>query len=327
MTDCPADPKPANSDAGHAPVLVREAVTALAPERGGVFVDATFGRGGHTRALLDAAPADARVIALDQDPDAARAAEVYAQSESRLRFESANFADLTEVIANHAPARGVDGILFDLGVSSPQLTSAERGFSLRYPGPLDMRMNPALGQSLADWLDRVDSATLAAVIRRYGDEAQARRIADTVVAKRAAGRINDSGELAAAVAEAVPAPVARGRATHPATKTFNALRVFINDELGALQRGLDAAVRALAVDGRLAVISFQSQEDRIVKRALRHQADPPQPPVPMADRTLPALELIGKPIAPDANEVSANPRARSAIMRSARRTQHAVVES
>lgn len=316
------DPTRAGS---HVPVLADEVIAALAPETGGVFVDATFGRGGHARALLNATPAGARLIAMDQDPDAGEPARMYAENEPRFDFSASNFADLGRVLADKAPARGVDGILFDLGVSSPQLTSAERGFSLSYPGPLDMRMNPAVGESLASWLDRVDAATLASVIQRYGDETQARRIARAVKSAWAAGDITDSGRLAAVVASAVPAKVARGRASHPATKTFNALRVFINDELGALEAGLYAAIRALAPAGRLAVISFQSQEDRIAKRALRHQARPPQPPVPMAKEVPPALEQIGKPVTPSETETAANPRARSAIMRVARRTEHPVV--
>lgn len=313
-------------DDSHVPVLLDEAVAALAPAAGGVFVDATFGRGGHAHALLSAAPANTCLIAVDQDPDAAPSAHALTRGDPRLEFVAASFSELGDVLAPRAPAGGIDGVLFDLGVSSPQLTSPERGFSFSHAGPLDMRMNPAVGEPLAEWLDRVDSKTLAGVIRRYGDESQARRIAEAILASRAAGELTDSGRLAAVIADAVPAAVARRRATHPATKTFNALRVFINDELGALAAGLNAAIHALAPGGRLVVISFQSAEDRLVKRALRHQAQPPQPPLPMADEVPPALELIGKPVTPGNAELAANPRARSAIMRIARRTHQPVIE-
>ncbi len=325
MTDPSSGERATRYNKGHVPVMATAAISALAPERGGLFVDATYGRGGHAHALLDSLPADARVIALDQDPDAAAVAAQHVQDDPRLVFEPANFADLDAVLGRLGLGCGVNGVLFDLGVSSPQLTSAERGFSLRYPGPLDMRMNPGVGQPLAEWLARVDIATLARVIRRYGDESQADRIARAIIAARNAGRLRDSGDLANVVAEAVPARVARGRSTHPATKTFNALRVQINDELGALKTGLDAAIRALLPGGRLVVISFQSQEDRLVKRALRDQAKPRQAPLPMADEVPPSLELLGKPIKPDDTEIAANSRARSAIMRIARRTEYPVI--
>lgn len=310
----------------HVPVMLDEAMAALAPTAGGVFVDATFGRGGHARALLSAAPANSHLLAIDKDPDAMPSALALAEDDSRLEFVAASFSELGDILKTRALIGGVDGVLFDLGVSSPQLASSERGFSFTHPGPLDMRMNPAIGEPLSAWLDRVDSRTLAGVIRRYGDESQARRIAEAILASRAAGELTDSGRLAAVIADAVPAAVARRRATHPATKTFNALRVFINDELGALATGLEVAVRALAPGGRLVVISFQSAEDRLVKRALRHQAQPPQPPLPMVDEIPPALELIGRPVTPGGVELEANPRARSAIMRIARRTHQPVIE-
>lgn len=308
------------ADIEHQPVLCEAALDALALRPNGVYIDATFGRGGHSAAILERLDATARLFAIDQDPDAERAAGVLAAGDARLSFVRASFGDLGEHLGRLGLYGQVDGILFDLGVSSPQFDVAERGFSFRHAGPLDMRMNPEAGQPLADWLASARHGDIARVIKTLGEEPMAGRIASAIVAARDAGRLSDTADLAAVIKAAVPAKVAAGKRIHPATRTFQAFRMHINDELGALDRGLSAALSALAPGGRLAVISFHSLEDRRVKRFMRHQAKPPQPKLPMAPEIEPALRLIGKPITADSAEIEANPRARSAIMRVAERT-------
>ncbi|MES1926108.1 16S rRNA (cytosine(1402)-N(4))-methyltransferase RsmH [Salinisphaera sp. T31B1] len=306
--------------AEHQPVLLDAALAALAPRPDGLYVDATFGRGGHTRALLGAVGARARVIAFDQDPDAAAHGEALAAADSRFTFVRASFAELGERLGALGLAGHVDGLLFDLGVSSPQFDVAGRGFSFRHAGPLDMRMNPDAGEPLANWLNRASHGEIASVIKRYGEEPFAGRIAGAIVDARDTAPITDTVTLAELVRGAIPARVAAGKRVHPATRTFQALRMHINDELGALDAALEASLDALAPGGRLAVISFHSLEDRRVKRFMRHQARPPAPPVPMAAAPAPALTLVGRALRADAAETRTNPRARSAIMRVAERT-------
>lgn len=310
--------------AEHQPVLLEAALAALAVRPDGVYVDATFGRGGHAAAILGALGDTGRLIAVDQDPDAQRHAEALAATDARFEFAPASFAALAAVLAERG-IDGVDGVLFDLGVSSPQFDVAGRGFSFRHAGPLDMRMDPRAGRPLSAWLARASHGEIARVIKTLGEEPMAGRIAAAIIAARDASRLDDTAALAAVIKDAVPARVAAGKRVHPATRTFQALRMHVNEELGALDAGLTAGLSALAPGARMLVISFHSLEDRRVKRFFRHQAQPPQPAVPMAPAVEPALRLIGKPVTADETERAANTRARSAIMRVAERTTAAEV--
>ena len=301
---------------GHIPVMAPEVVAAIGPRPGGRYVDATFGRGGYSRALLASAPC--RVLALDCDPAAESAAAALGQDcGDRFRFRRARFSEMEGIAVDEtfAPA---DGIAFDLGVSSAQLDEPARGFSFA-PGPLDMRMSGE-GPSAADLVASLDEGRLADLIRRYGEEPRARRVARAIAAARCEEPIRTTDRLAAIVARAVPAD---GR-IHPATRTFQALRIAVNDELGELDRGLAAAERLLAPGGRLAVVSFHSLEDRAVKRFLRERSgNSPgesrhRPPKLLAQRVSFRL-LHRRATRPGAAEVAANPRARSARLRAAER--------
>ena len=306
--------------AEHQPVLLDAALAGLSLRADGVYVDATFGRGGHSGAILSQLGAQGRLIAFDQDPDAEAHARELAAVDSRLTFVRASFAEMAERVEALGLMGRIDGVLFDLGVSSPQFDVAERGFSFRHAGPLDMRMNPDAGEPLSGWLHRASHGEIASVIKRYGEEPMAGRIAAAIVDARAKAPIADTRQLADIVAGAIPARVQAGKRIHPATRTFQAFRLHINDELEALDRALEGAFDVLATGGRLAVISFHSLEDRRVKRFIRHQARPPAPPVPMAPAVDPALREIGKPVRAGADELALNARARSAILRVAERT-------
>jgi 16S rRNA (cytosine1402-N4)-methyltransferase len=314
----------------HTPVMTSEVVGLLAPLGSGVVVDATFGGGGHSASLLAAAPR-LRILAVDRDPDATARVPV----DTRVRAVTANFAHLGRLLADPETRRWIDepagrglageahrggrpvGALFDLGVSSHQLDAAHRGFSYRRAGPLDMRMGPA-ERSAADIVNGVDRDELARVIRRYGEERFAGRIADAIVAARP---IDDTARLADVVAGAVPARARR--AGHPARRTFQAIRIAVNDELDALAGGLDAAIDAIAGGGRIVVIAYHSLEDRIVKRRLiagsRGCVCPPELPMCVCDTTAELRLLTRKPLRPGIEEIAANPRARSAVLRAAER--------
>lgn len=307
---------------GHAPVLLDAAIAALRPVPGGRYLDCTFGGGGHTRALLAATTPAGRVIALDADPHAAdRAAALARELDAidRLTFINANFGELAALATEHHWPL-FDGILFDLGLSSFQLDAAERGFAFRLEGPLDMRFDPARGASAADLVNTLSEQDLANLIRRFGEEPHARRIARAIVAARGTHPIVQTTELAEIVSDATGGR--RGQRVHPATRTFQALRIAVNEELVVLARGVEAAIDALADGGRLAIISFHSLEDRIVKRAFAAAAAtcvcPPEQPVCTCD-TVPRLRLVGRPIRPDAAELARNPRSRSATLRVAER--------
>jgi 16S rRNA (cytosine1402-N4)-methyltransferase len=299
----------------HVPVLLNEVVDALQPRNGGRYVDGTFGAGGYTAAMLDRA--DCRVIAIDRDPDAIaagrRLAERYAP---RLRLIEGRFGDMAELLSAEG-VDDVDGVTLDLGVSSMQFDQAERGFSFRASGPLDMRMEKT-GPSAADLVNEADEAELADIIWRYGEERRSRRVAKAIVEARRHKRIETTGELAEIVRRAV-GPQGRDE-SDPATRTFQALRIAVNDELGELERGLAAAEQVLAPGGRLAVVSFHSLEDRAVKDFVRSRAGrtphPSRHAPPRADGGAPVLrDLTRKPLAPSAAEIAANPRARSARLR------------
>jgi len=311
-----------NSDTGaHAPVLAREAVDALVTDPAGIYVDATFGRGGHARLILERLTAAGRLIALDRDPAARVAA--HAWQDPRFEFVQCEFSRLGQVLAGRSITR-INGLLADLGVSSPQIDDAQRGFSLRGDGPLDMRMNPEQGLSAAQWLAQVDVIELKRVLREYGDERFAAPVAKAIVARRENGQpLLRTADLAAVVAGAIPFKSRKDALQHPATRTFQAIRIFLNQELAEIAMMLDAALAALAPGARLAVISFHSLEDRIVKRFIDAQAHPERAygrlPLREAQLPRPRLRALGRIVA-GAPELEANPRARSAHLRVAERT-------
>jgi 16S rRNA (cytosine1402-N4)-methyltransferase len=303
----------------HTPVLAAEALEGLALEADGYYVDATFGRGGHSALILQALGREGRLLALDRDPQAIAAGRRRFADEMRLTLVHASFADLATLVPAHAQARACRGVLFDLGVSSPQLDDPQRGFSFRADGPLDMRMDPTRGEPVAAWLARASVDEIRQVIATFGEERFARRVAQAIVARRRARALASTGELAALVSVAVRT---REPGKHPATRTFQALRMFINDELGQLERGLAGALAVLAPGGRLAVISFHSVEDRAVKRFMQRASQPDValrrlPVLPAHAR--PLLKLIGRKIRPGEAERTRNPRARSAVLRVAER--------
>jgi len=299
-------------------------VAALALKPPGVYVDATFGRGGHSRRILTRLDARGRLIALDRDPAAEAVARAW--SDARFRFHRAQFSELPQILDAERIGK-VDGVLLDLGVSSPQIDDPHRGFSLRADGPLDMRMDPTRGTSAADWLAAVTEHELRRVIADYGEERFAQQIARAIVAARAHEPLVRTRQLAAIVAKAVRARGRSDRSQDPATRTFQALRIHINQELTELSLALERVLPRLAIGGRLAVISFHSLEDRLVKQFLRKHAEPyggdaRVARLPIATRALPVppLRLVGRAIRPGADEIAANPRSRSARLRIAERT-------
>lgn len=306
------------SAGGHVTVMLEEAVEALAPRPDGIYIDATFGRGGHTRALLARLAAGGRVLALDRDPAAVQAGQALA--EPRLTLVHAAFGELAAVAAAHGVVHA-DGVLFDLGVSSPQLDDPARGMSFRHDAPLDMRMDTSRGETAAQWLMRAELNEIEEVMREYGEERFAHAVAKALVAARAANPVTTTGQFAAIVAGAVRT---REPGQHPATRCFQAVRIFVNQELEELSLALPQALKLLAAHARLVVISFHSLEDRIVKRFMRDAARPPQLPrrLPLraAELPQPPLALVGGPRRPSEAEVAANPRARSAILRVAERS-------
>jgi 16S rRNA (cytosine1402-N4)-methyltransferase len=296
-------------------VLVDEALAALALEAGGYYVDATFGRGGHTAQILQAVGNHGRVLATDRDPQAISAGRHRFANEVRLALVHASFADLSTLVPAHAHGQPCRGVLFDLGVSSPQLDDPDRGFSFRADGPLDMRMDPTHGEPVSAWLARAGVDEIREVIATLGEERFARRVAQAIAEGRRERPITRTAELAAIVSKAVRT---REPGKHPATRTFQALRMFINDELGQLEKGLAAALEFLAPGGRLAVISFHSLEDRQVKQFMkRHsEVDPAFIDLPVLPPDAePRLKLVGRKRRAVAAEVQSNPRARSALLR------------
>jgi len=305
----------------HAPVLLEEVLQALNVRGDGVYVDATYGRGGHAAEILRRLGPDGRLLALDRDPEACAAARARFSGDGRFQITRGPFSMLETVIEGQGLSGRVDGVLFDLGVSSPQFDDPRRGFSFRQDAPLDMRMDPESGFSAAHWIVRADEAEIARVLREYGEERFARRIARAVVRERAIAPVATTRRLAEIVARAVPT---REVGQHPATRTFQAIRIHINRELEELEAALPRAVSVLAPGGRLAVISFHSLEDRMVKRFLRIEARgaelPPDLPVRQTHFRV-RLKIIGKPVRPGARELGLNPRARSAVLRVAERTE------
>jgi 16S rRNA (cytosine1402-N4)-methyltransferase len=305
---------------GHVPVLLEEAVAALNLAPGAVIVDGTFGGGGHARVILDHIKPGGRLIAFDRDAEAAQRAELLAREfPDAMTFVHASFATMRDTL-NTLGIESVAGILLDLGLSSLQLADAERGFAFSADGPLDMRFDQTRGESAAQLIGRATEQELTELLWRYSDERNARRIARAIMRARAAAPITMTGQLAEIVSRAIGGR--RGAPTHPATQTFQALRIAVNDELGELERGLQAVLESLAPSGRLVVIAFHSLEDRLVKQFLALEARgcvcPPELPVCVCGR-LPRVRLVGRAVRATPSEIAANPRARSAIMRVAER--------
>ncbi len=299
---------------GHVPVLLREVLHYLQPRAGGIYIDATIGGGGHAEAILEASAPDGRLLGLDADPDALeRSRRRLHRFGRRVVLVHANFDRLQPIAERHGfvPA---DGVLMDLGVSWDQLADPARGFSFLRPGPLDMRMDPSLPHTAADLVNTLDEEDLARLIRAYGEEPRARRIARAIVRARP---IATTTELADLVARVVPRRP--GQRLHPATRVFQALRIAVNDELGALERALPQALAVLRPGGRLAVITFHSLEDRIVKHFFRRESQdcicPPRQPVCTCGHKAQVRILTRRPVVPTQEEVQANPRARSAKLR------------
>jgi 16S rRNA (cytosine1402-N4)-methyltransferase len=303
------------SEFEHRPVLLEETLKALDIQRDGLYVDCTFGRGGHAARILQALGPTGRLLALDKDPHAVAVAREQFANEPRFMIEQGSFTRLEFCVAEQGWLSSVDGVLLDLGVSSPQLDDAERGFSFRRDGELDMRMDPSSGMSAAQWLKTVKEQELAQVFREYGEERYAKRIARAVVKARETQPITRTKQLAEIIAQAHPR---WEKGKDPATRCFQAIRIFINSELDELRTVLPQAVNCLKIGGRLAVISFHSLEDRIVKRFIREQCRgdefPPGLPVTQA-MIQPHLRSVGKAIHPGAQEVEENPRARSSVLR------------
>ncbi len=304
----------------HHPVMLEEALHALAPRAGGLYVDGTYGRGGHTAALLSALDESASVWLVDRDPSAVAKARQRHGDDPRCHILQSNFADLGQHLRAAGLSGRVSGILLDLGVSSPQLDEAERGFSFMHEGPLDMRMDNSAGQTAADWLSVVDESELVRVLRLYGEERYARRIARAICAARDEGHLpTTTTGLAALIAAAVPRSEP---GKHPATRSFQAIRIQLNDELGSLERLLDDICDLLGPEGRLVVISFHSLEDRRVKRFIHRNSQVGELPpgagvVPPSMR--PRLRRVGRRCRASAEELRRNPRARSATLRVAER--------
>lgn len=309
-----------SSSSGHLPVMLTEAVEALHVRAGGFYVDGTFGGGGHSARIAATAGSAGAILAFDRDPDAAARVDALGHAvDAQIIFVNAPFSEM----AAEAEIRRfdpVDGILLDLGLSSLQIDDPDRGFSFLREGPLDMRMDPATGEPASELLERLDESALTQILFDFGEERQARRIARAIVTERAERPIVTTKRLAEIVERTIGRPP--GSRIHPATRTFQALRIAVNDELGELERGLNAAIEILAPGGRLVVISFHSLEDRIVKQFIAREVKgcicPPEQPVCTCGRE-PRLRAIGRAQRPGDAEIEANPRARSAIMRVAER--------
>jgi len=304
-----------NSHSEHLPVLLNETITALDVKADGFYVDGTFGRGGHARKVLAQLSEHGRLLGLDKDPQAIAEGQQLSQDDPRFSIEQCSFADLATPINARLWQNKVDGILLDIGVSSPQIDQADRGFSFQKDGPLDMRMNPNAGISAAEWLATAKVEDITFVIKTLGEEKFGKRIANAIVETREHTPITSTTQLAKLVDKAMPF---REKNKHPATRTFQAIRIYINNELDDLKTGLEQSLDVLAVGGRLAVITFHSLEDRIVKRYFRDEArgdDLPSNFPIRADELNPSVKLIGKAIKAGDAELGMNPRARSAVLR------------
>ncbi|MFN8754421.1 MAG: 16S rRNA (cytosine(1402)-N(4))-methyltransferase RsmH [Burkholderiales bacterium] len=305
------------NEPAHVTVLLDEAVSALRIKPQGTYVDCTFGRGGHSRAILKQLGENGRLIAIDRDVDAVHACDI---KDKRFELHHGAMSELSDVLES-AGVEAVDGVLADLGVSSPQLDDAQRGFSFRFDAPLDMRMDQSRGETVAAWLAKAEEKEIGEVIWRYGEERFARQIARKIVAARSGGGLRTTGELAKLVGETVRT---REPGFNPATRTFQALRIFINQELEEVEAMLPQAVKCLSAGGRLVVLSFHSLEDRIVKyfmqKAAKKDSLPADFPIRANEIDESTLRLIGRAVRASDAEIAANPRARSVVMRVAERT-------
>ncbi|MCL6379008.1 16S rRNA (cytosine(1402)-N(4))-methyltransferase [Pectobacterium brasiliense] len=305
----------------HTTVLLDEAVNGLNIRSGGIYIDGTFGRGGHSRLILSQLGPEGRLLAIDRDPQAIEAAK--AIDDPRFSIIHGPFSAMAEYVAELGLTGQIDGVLLDLGVSSPQLDDPERGFSFMRDGPLDMRMDPTRGLSAAEWLMKAEADDIVWVLKTFGEERFAKRIARAIVERNRLDPMTRTKELAELIAAASPI---REKHKHPATRSFQAIRIYINSELEEIERALEGALSVLAQQGRLSVISFHSLEDRIVKRFIRHQSRGPQVPagLPLTEEQLRSqggqtLKAVGKKLMPSEAEVAENPRARSSVLRFAER--------
>ncbi|GKW17085.1 ribosomal RNA small subunit methyltransferase H [Pectobacterium carotovorum subsp. carotovorum] len=305
----------------HTTVLLDEAVNGLNIRSGGIYIDGTFGRGGHSRLILSHLGPEGRLLAIDRDPQAIEAA--MAIDDPRFSIIHGPFSAIAEYVAELGLTGQIDGVLLDLGVSSPQLDDPERGFSFMRDGPLDMRMDPTRGLSAAEWLMKAEADDIVWVLKTFGEERFAKRIARAIVERNRLDPMTRTKELAELIAAASPI---REKHKHPATRSFQAIRIYINSELEEIERALEGALSVLAPQGRLSVISFHSLEDRIVKRFIRHQSRGPQVPagLPLTEEQLRSqggqtLKAVGKKLMPSEAEVAENPRARSSVLRFAER--------
>ncbi|UUE37048.1 16S rRNA (cytosine(1402)-N(4))-methyltransferase RsmH [Pectobacterium aroidearum] len=305
----------------HTTVLLDEAVNGLNIHSGGIYIDGTFGRGGHSRLILSQLGPEGRLLAIDRDPQAIEAAK--AIDDPRFSIIHGPFSAMAEYVAELGLTGQIDGVLLDLGVSSPQLDDPERGFSFMRDGPLDMRMDPTRGLSAAEWLMKAEADDIVWVLKTFGEERFAKRIARAIVERNRTEPMTRTKELAELIAAASPV---REKHKHPATRSFQAIRIYINSELEEIERALEGALSVLAPQGRLSVISFHSLEDRIVKRFIRHQSRGPQVPagLPLTEEQLRSqggqtLKAVGKKLMPSEAEVAENPRARSSVLRFAER--------
>lgn len=302
----------------HTPVLLDEAICALNIKANGTYLDVTYGRGGHSRAIIERLSSEGRLYIMDRDPEAIDHANRHFFNDPRVQINKSAFSDFPSHIKDNVR---FDGVLADLGLSSPQLDNPERGFGFHRPGPLDMRMDTEQGENACQWLARAKQSDIRRVLYEFGEEQQAGRIAKAIVQRRQTKSLETTSELADLVSATVPGPE---RGKHPATKTFQAIRIYLNAELDQLGRFLEQIIRYLETAGRLVIISFHSLEDRIVKRFIREQSRGDGFPVDLpitADQLQPRLKTLGKPIRPNPREVDANRRARSAVMRIAERTE------
>ncbi|GKW41302.1 16S rRNA (cytosine(1402)-N(4))-methyltransferase RsmH [Pectobacterium parvum] len=305
----------------HTTVLLDEAVNGLNIRSGGIYIDGTFGRGGHSRLILSQLGPEGRLLAIDRDPQAIEAAK--AIDDPRFSIIHGPFSAMAEYVAELGLTGKIDGVLLDLGVSSPQLDDPKRGFSFMRDGPLDMRMDPTRGLSAAEWLMKAEADDIVWVLKTFGEERFAKRIARAIVERNRLDPMTRTKELAELIAAASPF---REKHKHPATRSFQAIRIYINSELEEIERALEGALSVLAPQGRLSVISFHSLEDRIVKRFIRHQSRGPQVPagLPLTEEQLRSqggqtLKAVGKKLMPSEAEVAENPRARSSVLRFAER--------
>ncbi|GLS82190.1 16S rRNA (cytosine(1402)-N(4))-methyltransferase RsmH [Paraferrimonas haliotis] len=308
------------NETAHITVLLEEAVTGLAIKPDGIYVDGTFGRGGHSREILSRLGSNGRLIAIDRDPRAIKAAEQFAE-DPRFQIVHGGFGQLAQYIEKLGLTGQIDGVLLDLGVSSPQLDDAARGFSFMRDGPLDMRMDDTQGETAAQWLQRAEAEDIAWVLKTYGEERFAKKIARAIVQDRELEPFRTTKQLADLIGRLVRS---KDRNKHPATRSFQGIRIYINSELEQIDQALEGALKVLAVDGRLSVISFHSLEDRMVKRFIRRhsQGDPVPDGLPITEDQInqsKRLKPEGKMIKPSAQEIEANPRARSSVLRVATR--------